>query len=42
MPLIRVELFDFRVKDETSAKLIAGLTVSLCAATHEGLATIRG
>ncbi len=37
MPLIRVELFDFRVDDETSEKLIAGLTDALCAATHEGL-----
>ena len=37
MPLIRVELFDFRVNDETSEKLIAGLTDALCAATHEGL-----
>jgi phenylpyruvate tautomerase PptA (4-oxalocrotonate tautomerase family) len=37
MPLIRVELFDFRVDEETSAKLIAGLTDALCAATHEGL-----
>ena len=35
MPLIRVELFDFRVNDETSAKLIAGLTDALCAATAE-------
>ena len=32
MPLIRVELFDFRVNEETSAKLIAGLTDTLCAA----------
>lgn len=37
MPLIRVELFDFRVNAETSEKLIAGLTDALCAATHEGL-----
>ena len=37
MPLIRVELFDYRVNDETSAKLIAGLTDALCAATAEGL-----
>ena len=42
MPLIRVELFDFRVDEETSAKLIAGLTDALCAATHEGFATTRG
>ena len=26
MPLIRVELFDYRVNEETSTKLIAGLT----------------
>ena len=37
MPLIRVELFDFRMNDETSAKLIAGLTDALCEATTEGL-----
>ena len=37
MPLIRVELFDFRVDEETSAKLIAGLTDALCEATHEAL-----
>jgi phenylpyruvate tautomerase PptA (4-oxalocrotonate tautomerase family) len=37
VPLIRVELFDYRVNEETSAKLIAGLTDALCAATHEGL-----
>ena len=37
MPLIRVELFDFRVNEDTSAKLIAGLTDALCEATHEGL-----
>ena len=37
MPLIRVELFDYRVNEETSAKLIAGLTDALCTATHEGL-----
>ena len=37
MSLIRVELFDFRVNEKTSAKLIAGLTDALCAATHEGL-----
>src|SRR4029079_10071305 len=37
MPLIRVELFDYRVNEETSAKLIAGLTDALCAATAEGL-----
>ena len=37
MPLIRVELFDFRVDEETSAKLIAGVTDALCEATTEGL-----
>jgi phenylpyruvate tautomerase PptA (4-oxalocrotonate tautomerase family) len=37
MPLIRVELFDFRMNDETSAKLIARLTDALCEATTEGL-----
>lgn len=37
MPLIEVKPFDFRVNDETSAKLIAGLTDALCAATTEGL-----
>ena len=37
MPLIRVELFDFRVDDDTSAKLIAGMTDALCEATHPGL-----
>jgi phenylpyruvate tautomerase PptA (4-oxalocrotonate tautomerase family) len=37
MPLIRVELFDYRVNEETSEKLIAGLTDALCAATNEGL-----
>ena len=37
MPLIRVELFDFRVNEETSEKLISGLTDALCAATTEAL-----
>ena len=37
MPLIRVEMFDFRVNEETSAKLIAGLTDALCDATTEAL-----
>jgi phenylpyruvate tautomerase PptA (4-oxalocrotonate tautomerase family) len=37
MPLIEVKLFDFRVNDETSAKLIAELTDALCRATTEGL-----
>jgi phenylpyruvate tautomerase PptA (4-oxalocrotonate tautomerase family) len=37
MPLIEVKLFDFRVDDETSAKLIAELTDALCRATTEGL-----
>ena len=37
MPLIEVKLFDFRMNDETSRKLIAGLTDARCAATTEGL-----
>lgn len=37
MPLIKVDLFDFRMNEETSAKLIAGLTDALCEATTEGL-----
>lgn len=37
MPLIEVKLFDFRVTDEVSAALIAGMTDALCAATSEGL-----
>jgi phenylpyruvate tautomerase PptA (4-oxalocrotonate tautomerase family) len=37
VPLIRVELFDFRMSDETSEELIAGMTDALCRATHEGL-----
>jgi phenylpyruvate tautomerase PptA (4-oxalocrotonate tautomerase family) len=37
MPLIEAKLFDFRVNEETSAKLIAGLTDALCSATTEGL-----
>jgi phenylpyruvate tautomerase PptA (4-oxalocrotonate tautomerase family) len=37
MPLIKVDLFDFRVNDETSAKLIASMTDALCAATTEEL-----
>lgn len=37
MPLIRVELFDFRLNEEVSAQLIAGLTDALCEATHESL-----
>ena len=37
MPLIEVKLFDFRMDEETSRKLIAGLTDALCAATTEGL-----
>ena len=37
MPLIRVELFDYRMNDETSAALIEKLTDALCEATHPGL-----
>jgi phenylpyruvate tautomerase PptA (4-oxalocrotonate tautomerase family) len=37
MPLIKVDLFDFRVNEETSAKLISGMTDALCAATNEGM-----
>ena len=34
MPLIRVELFGYRVNDETSAALIEKLTDALCEATR--------
>ena len=37
MPLIEVKLFDFRVDEETSRKLIAELTDGLCRATTEEL-----
>ena len=37
MPLIRVELFDYRMSDETSAALIEKLTDALGEATHPGL-----
>ena len=37
MPLIRVELFDYRITEETSAALIEKLTDALCEATHPGL-----
>jgi len=37
MPLIKVELFDYRMSDETSAALIEKLTDALCEATHPGL-----
>ena len=37
MPLIRVELFDYRMSDETSATLIEKLTDALGEATHPGL-----
>ena len=37
MPLIRVELFDYRMTEETSAALIEKLTDALCEATHPGL-----
>ena len=42
MPLIRVELFDYRLNDETSAALIEKLTDALCEATHPACATTRG
>ena len=37
MPLIRVELFDYRMSDGTSAALIEKLTDALGEATHPGL-----
>ena len=37
MPLIRVELFDYRVTPEVSEKLIAGMTDALCDAVHPDL-----
>ena len=37
MPYIEVKLFDYRINDEVSAKLIAGLTDALCEAVHEGM-----
>ena len=37
MPLIRVELFDYRMSEETSAALIEKLTDALGEATHPGL-----
>ena len=37
MPLIRVELFDYRVTEETSAALIEKLTDALCEVTQPGL-----
>ena len=37
MPLIRVELFDFRLDDGTTRKLIKNLTDGLCDATTEAL-----
>ena len=42
MPLIKVDLFDYRMNDETSAALIEKLTDALCEATHPGLRTTRG
>jgi phenylpyruvate tautomerase PptA (4-oxalocrotonate tautomerase family) len=42
MPLIRVELFDYRISEETSAKLIEKLTDALCEATTRACATTRG
>ena len=37
MPLIEVKLFDFRLDEETTRKLIENLTDGLCEATTEGL-----
>ena len=38
MPLIEVKLFDFRMSEETSARLIEKMTDALCEATGvEGL-----
>ncbi len=37
MPLIRVELFDYRVTPEASEKIIAAMTDALCEAVHPGL-----
>ena len=37
MPLIRVELFDYRVTPEVSERLIAGMTDALCDAVHPDL-----
>jgi len=37
MPLIRCELFDYRVTPEVSAALIEKLTDALCDAVHPGL-----
>jgi phenylpyruvate tautomerase PptA (4-oxalocrotonate tautomerase family) len=37
MPLIKVDLFDYRMSDETSAALIEKLTDALCEATHPSL-----
>ena len=37
MPLIRVELFDYRITPEVSAALIEKLTDALCEAVHPGL-----
>jgi len=41
MPLIRVELFDYRMTEETSAALIEKLTDALCDATHPGLRVLK-
>lgn len=37
MPLIRVELFDYRITPEVSAQLIKGMTDVMCEATAESL-----
>ena len=42
MPLIRVELFDYRMSDQTSVALIEKLTDALGEATHPGLRSTPG
>ncbi len=37
MPMIRVELFDYRIDDEVSAKLIKGMTDVMCDVIHESM-----
>ena len=37
MPLIRVELFDFRIDEEVSAKLIEGMTDVMADVVHESM-----
>ena len=42
MPLIRVELFDFRMNEETSAKLIAELTAGCAGRLRRRCASTPG